>query len=140
MLVHEPSPAFVGRHHHLSLLAADARRTVPEGARTVLVLGGAGVGKSRLLTEHLRRVPGTPSAVGGCLELGAEGVPFAPFTASCVNSCAPEAPPPTPPATSAVSSPNSRVSPGRWSRAVPVCSRRSSPSWRSAPHRPDSPW
>ncbi|MFE1169606.1 AAA family ATPase [Nocardiopsis sp. NPDC058789] len=81
MLVHEPSPAFVGRHHHLSLLAADARRTVPEGARTVLVLGGAGVGKSRLLTEHLRRVPGTPSAVGGCLELGAEGVPFAPFTA-----------------------------------------------------------
>lgn len=81
MQVHESSPVFVGRHHHLSLLAADARRTVPEGARTVLVRGGAGVGKSRLITEHLRRLPDTPAAVGGCLELGAEGVPFAPFTA-----------------------------------------------------------
>ncbi|WP_049577966.1 helix-turn-helix transcriptional regulator [Nocardiopsis sp. SBT366] len=81
MQVHEPSPVFVGRHHHLSLLAADARRTLPEGARTVLVCGGAGIGKSRLFSEHLRRVSGTPSAVGGCLELGAEGVPFAPFTA-----------------------------------------------------------
>ncbi|MFE9246516.1 AAA family ATPase [Nocardiopsis sp. NPDC006938] len=81
MQVHEPSPVFVGRDHHLSLLAREARRSVSEGARTVLVCGGAGVGKSRLLTEHLRRVPDAPAAVGGCLELGAEGLPFAPFTA-----------------------------------------------------------
>ncbi|WP_026116682.1 helix-turn-helix transcriptional regulator [Nocardiopsis valliformis] len=81
MQVHETSALFVGRHTQLSLLAADARRTGSEGARAVLVCGGAGVGKSRLLDEHLRRLPGTPAAVGGCLELGAEGIPFAPFTA-----------------------------------------------------------
>ncbi|MGW5878260.1 helix-turn-helix transcriptional regulator [Nocardiopsis terrae] len=81
MQVHEPSAVFVGRHTQLSLLAADADRTRVEGARAVLVCGGAGVGKSRLLAEHLRRVPEAAVALGGCLELGAEGVPFAPFTA-----------------------------------------------------------
>ncbi len=81
MLVHEPPAVFVGRHGHLSLLTADARRARQEGARAVLVCGGAGVGKSRLVTEYLRRIPHTPTATGGCLELGAEGVPFAPFTA-----------------------------------------------------------
>ncbi|MBR8742060.1 helix-turn-helix transcriptional regulator [Nocardiopsis sp. MG754419] len=81
MRIHDPSAVFVGRHPHLSTLAADGRRARRDGARAVLVCGEAGVGKTRLIEEHLRRVPGVRSAVGGCLEVGADGLPFAPFTA-----------------------------------------------------------
>ncbi|XKK40535.1 AAA family ATPase [Nocardiopsis sp. ARC36] len=42
--------------------------------------GEAGVGKSRLIEEYLARADAGRTAVGGCLELGADGVPFAPFT------------------------------------------------------------
>ncbi|WP_460778588.1 ATP-binding protein, partial [Nocardiopsis nanhaiensis] len=85
MLVHEPSAVFVGRRGHLAHLTADRRRTEEEGSRAVLVCGGAGVGKTRLVDEYLRRAPDTLSSVGGCLELGSDGVPFAPFTAILRN-------------------------------------------------------
>src|SRR6202012_1248632 len=44
--------------------------------------GEAGVGKSRLVAEFGRGVTGSGARilVGGCLELGTDGLPFAPFT------------------------------------------------------------
>jgi predicted ATPase len=49
----------------------------------VLLGGEAGVGKSRLVSEFSRTVTSAGARVltGGCLELGADGLPFAPFTA-----------------------------------------------------------
>lgn len=72
---------FVGRDRELAFLAADARRALEEGVRAVLVCGEAGVGKTHLIREYLEVTPLGRSAVGGCLELGADGIPFAPFSA-----------------------------------------------------------
>lgn len=73
----EVSPVIVGRDRELSMLI-DARRDAP-GA--VFVGGEAGVGKSRLIREFISRESGAQSFVGGCVELSAEGLPFAPFSA-----------------------------------------------------------
>jgi DNA-binding CsgD family transcriptional regulator/tetratricopeptide (TPR) repeat protein len=77
------SPAFIGRRTQLADLEtafASARRGEPA---TVLLGGEAGVGKSRLAAEFAgrARAAGARVLTGGCLELGAEGLPFAPFTA-----------------------------------------------------------
>src|SRR6516225_295270 len=76
------SPALVGRSGELSALnsaLAEAGRGSPS---TVIVGGEAGVGKSRLVSEFAGRSRGAGARVlaGGCLELGADGLPFAPFT------------------------------------------------------------
>ncbi|MGI8868333.1 MAG: helix-turn-helix transcriptional regulator [Mycobacteriales bacterium] len=77
------SPVLVGRvgelrrlHEHLAAASAGQ-------PRVVVIAGEAGIGKTRLVAEF------QPSAVeagarvlaGGCVELSAEGLPFAPFTA-----------------------------------------------------------
>ncbi len=77
------SPVLVGRSGQLSALdtaLADAGRGSPSA---VMVGGEAGVGKSRLVSEFAERsrAAGARVLIGGCLELGAEGLPFAPFTA-----------------------------------------------------------
>ncbi len=76
------SPVLVGRADYLTQLdegLAAARLGEPT---TVLIGGEAGVGKSRLVSEFAARVAGEARALtGGCLELGASGLPFAPFTA-----------------------------------------------------------
>ena len=48
----------------------------------MLIGGEAGVGKSRLVNEFAERSrqAGARVLAGGCLELGADGLPFAPFT------------------------------------------------------------
>ena len=76
------SPVLVGRSDQLSALdtaLAEAGRGRPSA---VMVGGEAGVGKSRLVSEFAERSRGADARVlmGGCLELGAEGLPFAPFT------------------------------------------------------------
>jgi len=77
------SPVLIGRSAELSALSAalvDAR----DGRTAVVIVGGeAGVGKSRLVHEFAERSRDAGSRVltGGCLELGASGLPFAPFTA-----------------------------------------------------------
>jgi predicted ATPase/DNA-binding CsgD family transcriptional regulator len=82
MAVRLISPALIGRRAQLADLEtafAAARRGEPA---TVLLGGEAGVGKSRLAAEfagHVRAVNGRV-LTGGCLELGADGLPFAPFT------------------------------------------------------------
>jgi len=77
------SPVLVGRSGELSALdtaLAEAGRGSP---LTVIVGGEAGVGKSRLVSAFAGRSrdAGARVLAGGCLELGADGLPFAPFTA-----------------------------------------------------------
>jgi DNA-binding CsgD family transcriptional regulator len=58
--------------------------SVRQGGPTAVLLGGeAGVGKSRLVAEFGQAVTAAGARVltGGCLELGTDGLPFAPFTA-----------------------------------------------------------
>lgn len=74
------SPVFVGRARELTRLASALARA-HAGEPQALVIGGeAGVGKTRLVEEFLAaaRGPGTVTAVGGCVEIGADGLPFAP--------------------------------------------------------------
>jgi len=77
------SPIMIGRADQLAAL--DDAYAVASGGEsaTVLVGGEAGIGKSRLVEEFgvgVTRSGGTVLS-GGCLELGASGLPFAPFTA-----------------------------------------------------------
>ncbi|WP_308405449.1 helix-turn-helix transcriptional regulator [Streptomyces tardus] len=76
------SPVFVGRQAELSTLERALSRA-GTGEPQLLVVGGeAGVGKSRLIEEFLDvvRESGAVAAVGGCIEIGAEGLPFAPVS------------------------------------------------------------
>jgi DNA-binding CsgD family transcriptional regulator/tetratricopeptide (TPR) repeat protein len=77
------SPVLVGRSGQLSVLGNALAEAGHGHPATVLVGGEAGVGKSRLLAEFASRSRGAGTRVltGGCLELGADGLPFAPFTA-----------------------------------------------------------
>ncbi|WP_415951661.1 helix-turn-helix transcriptional regulator [Streptomyces sp. KLOTTS4A1] len=78
------SPVFVGRAGELTLLN-EALAGAEAGEPQALLLGGeAGVGKTRLLEEFCAAAErgGAVVAVGGCVEIGAEGLPFAPFSAA----------------------------------------------------------
>jgi DNA-binding CsgD family transcriptional regulator len=74
------SPVFVGRGAELARLDEARRRTASGPPAAVVVGGEAGVGKTRLLDEFARRsaADGVRVLVGRCIELGEEGVPFAP--------------------------------------------------------------
>jgi DNA-binding CsgD family transcriptional regulator/tetratricopeptide (TPR) repeat protein len=77
------SPVLVGRGEQMAALDA-AFASVRQGRPSAVLLGGeAGVGKSRLVGEFGRRATAAGACVltGGCLELGTDGLPFAPFTA-----------------------------------------------------------
>jgi DNA-binding CsgD family transcriptional regulator len=76
-------PVLVGRDQQMAALEA-AFAGVRQGGPVAVLLGGeAGVGKSRLVAEFGRAATaaGACVLVGGCLELGTDGLPFAPFTA-----------------------------------------------------------
>ncbi|MGI5288815.1 helix-turn-helix transcriptional regulator [Nonomuraea polychroma] len=81
MSIHAVSPLFVGRARELAVLGDALARARAEVPSTVLVGGEAGVGKTRLVGEFIDRADDAMVLVGGCLELGTEGLPFAPFTA-----------------------------------------------------------
>ncbi|MBV9803494.1 MAG: AAA family ATPase, partial [Solirubrobacterales bacterium] len=75
------SPVLVGRQAELESLAGALERVLAGEQATVLVGGEAGVGKSRLVHELIGRA-GRESArvlIGGCVELGGGGIPFAPL-------------------------------------------------------------
>ena len=75
------SPVLVGRADYLTQLDDGLAAARLGESTTVLIGGEAGVGKSRLVSEFAARVVGEARALtGGCLELGASGLPFAPFT------------------------------------------------------------
>ncbi|WP_150253696.1 helix-turn-helix transcriptional regulator [Nocardiopsis deserti] len=77
----ESRTLFVGRERELRLLRDHARRSHTEAPGTVLVSGDAGVGKSRLVSEFVSALPQGTVFVGGCLQLGVDGLSYAPFTA-----------------------------------------------------------
>ncbi|MFC4113820.1 helix-turn-helix transcriptional regulator [Nonomuraea zeae] len=81
MSIHAVSPLFVGRARELSALGDALVRARAGASSTVFVGGEAGVGKTRLIKEFTERAQDAMVLVGGCLELGTEGLPFAPFTA-----------------------------------------------------------
>jgi predicted ATPase/DNA-binding NarL/FixJ family response regulator len=76
------SPVLVGRADQLAAFD-EALAAVRQGSPATLLIGGeAGVGKSRLIGEFAARGSAHGRVLtGGCLELGASGLPFAPFTA-----------------------------------------------------------
>lgn len=80
-LFSETSPLFVGRRDHLRLLADQAQRVRTGSPETLLVGGDAGVGKSRLVSEFAATRPAGTVFVGACLQLGVDGLSYAPFTA-----------------------------------------------------------
>ncbi|MEV5644353.1 AAA family ATPase [Streptomyces flaveolus] len=85
------SPVFIGRAGELDTLHDSLVRAAgggtPQssgaGEPQALLLGGeAGVGKTRLVEEFATaaRRQGAVVALGGCVEIGADGLPFAPFS------------------------------------------------------------
>ncbi|MEU2053698.1 helix-turn-helix transcriptional regulator [Streptomyces bungoensis] len=77
------SPVFVGRAEELDTLNEALARAAAGGEPQALLLGGeAGVGKTRLVEEFTTAAcrAGAVVAVGGCVEIGGDGLPFAPFS------------------------------------------------------------
>src|SRR4051812_2414185 len=84
MTAHAHSEVLVGREADLIALRDALKRARSAEPATVLVGGEAGVGKTRLIEEFRRGLAGEPVQVltGQCLELGEEGLPFAPFASA----------------------------------------------------------
>ncbi|WP_435852838.1 ATP-binding protein [Streptomyces vietnamensis] len=78
------SPVFVGRAGELTALTEALSRGSAGEPQALLIGGEAGVGKTRLIEEFLdtAREQDAVVALGGCVELGADGLPFAPFSAA----------------------------------------------------------
>ncbi|MEV6301094.1 AAA family ATPase [Actinoplanes sp. NPDC051861] len=78
------SAVLVGREADLATLHEVLKRVRGEEPSALLVGGEAGVGKTRLVEEFCRSLAGEPVRLltGQCLELGEEGLPFAPFAAA----------------------------------------------------------
>jgi DNA-binding NarL/FixJ family response regulator len=77
------SPVLVGRAAEMAALEA-ALDAVGQGEPAAVLIGGeAGVGKTRLISEFTAAARGAGVRVltGACLELGADGLPYSPFTA-----------------------------------------------------------
>ncbi|MFF0740444.1 ATP-binding protein, partial [Streptomyces sp. NPDC004111] len=76
------SPVFIGRGDALAALVRAWRTAREQGLVVALVVGEAGIGKSRLLTEFARTQESAVRVVrGGCTEFGGEGLAYAPFVA-----------------------------------------------------------
>ncbi|MDT0269414.1 AAA family ATPase [Streptomyces sp. DSM 44915] len=76
------SPVFVGRVAPRAALAEALGLAAGGAPQAVLVGGEAGVGKTRLVEEFLLTAAagGALTAVGACVEVGADGLPFAPVS------------------------------------------------------------
>ena len=81
MTTRAASPVLVGREGQLTVLNAALAPARRDGPSVVLIGGEAGVGKSRLVREFSARAreAGARVLTGGCVELGGDGLPFAPF-------------------------------------------------------------
>jgi hypothetical protein len=77
------SPVFSGRDDELAVLAGAFGAAAGGSPATVLVGAEAGGGKSRLAAEFATQVRERALVLaGGCVELTAGGLPYAPFTAA----------------------------------------------------------
>ncbi|MFJ2827236.1 AAA family ATPase [Streptomyces sp. NPDC087263] len=76
------SPVFVGRAEELGVLHEALARAAAGEPQALLLGGEAGVGKTRLIEEFATSAgrEGAIVACGGCVEIGADGLPFAPFS------------------------------------------------------------
>jgi DNA-binding NarL/FixJ family response regulator len=77
------SPVLIGRAAEMAALEA-ALDAVRQGEPAAVLIGGeAGMGKTRLIGEFTAAAgeAGIRVLTGACLELGADGLPFSPFTA-----------------------------------------------------------
>ena len=74
-------PTFVGRRFELDDVTAALERASDGRPAVVFVAGEAGVGKTRFIEEIGQRAGGLGVRVlaGGCVQLGGEGLPFAPM-------------------------------------------------------------
>ena len=70
----------VGRAEELRALSAHTDHCRTDTSATLVIGGDAGVGKTRLVTEFAAALPAGTVFVGGCLELGVDGLAYAPFT------------------------------------------------------------
>ncbi|HET9522081.1 MAG TPA: AAA family ATPase [Candidatus Limnocylindrales bacterium] len=75
------SPILVGRATELAVLDVALRRAVAGEASVVLIGGDAGLGKSRLIAEFATgaRASDARVLIGGCIDLGGDGLPYGPF-------------------------------------------------------------
>ncbi len=75
------SEAFVGRRDQLVLLDEAARHAETGEPRVVVLVGEAGIGKTRLMTRFADRMAEAGARVlrTACLELGTQGLPLAPL-------------------------------------------------------------
>ncbi|MBW3704485.1 hypothetical protein DTB58_10195, partial [Streptomyces griseus] len=75
------SPVFVGRAEELAALTGALARAASADPQALLIGGEAGVGKTRLVEQFVSAAErrGAVVAVGSCVEIGADGLPFAPF-------------------------------------------------------------
>ncbi|WP_367320646.1 AAA family ATPase [Streptomyces sp. HUAS ZL42] len=76
------SPVFVGRADELETLNDALARAAAGEPQALLIGGEAGVGKTRLVEEFATAAcrRGAVVALGGCVEIGADGLPFAAFS------------------------------------------------------------
>ncbi|MFJ9907286.1 AAA family ATPase [Streptomyces sp. NPDC101152] len=76
------SRVFVGRTEELGTLNDALARAATGEPQALLIGGEAGVGKTRLVEEFATAAcrAGAVVALGGCVEIGADGLPFAPFS------------------------------------------------------------
>ena len=76
-----PGRTLIGRSRELQRLADASARAAGGEARTVLVAGEAGIGKTRLVDDvrGARHAGGGRVLTGGCLALASGGLPYAPF-------------------------------------------------------------
>ncbi|MEV4275878.1 ATP-binding protein, partial [Actinoplanes xinjiangensis] len=80
------STVMVGRDPDLAALREALKRAHGDEPATVLIGGEAGVGKTRLVEEFCHGLDARV-LLGQCLELGEEGLPFAPFAAALRELC-----------------------------------------------------
>jgi DNA-binding NarL/FixJ family response regulator len=75
---------FVGRTDELAALNDALARAAAGEPQALLIGGEAGVGKTRLVEEFAGAAArrGAVVALGGCVEIGADGLPFAPFSSA----------------------------------------------------------
>ncbi|MER5890808.1 AAA family ATPase [Streptomyces sp. NPDC001941] len=76
------SPVFVGRAGELTTLTQALARATQGEPQALLIAGEAGVGKTRLIEEFIAEACRQDAviALGGCVEIGAEGLPYAPVS------------------------------------------------------------
>ena len=75
------SPLFIGRRDERTQLVEMLQGSVDGTSAVALIGGEAGVGKSRLVAELVAEAAALDMRVlfGNCVQLGAEGLPFAPL-------------------------------------------------------------